>query len=38
MGYDDRPIADMLGQETTAMARHYSHRANRRVKKNSTPK
>ena len=29
MGYDDRTIADMLGQKTLAMAQHYSNRANR---------
>ncbi|MDA4845915.1 tyrosine-type recombinase/integrase [Hoeflea poritis] len=29
MGYDDRTIADMLAQRTTAMAQHYSKRANR---------
>ena len=29
IGYDDRTIADMLGQRTTAMAQHYSNRANR---------
>ena len=29
MGYDDRTIADMLGQKTLAMAQHYSRRANR---------
>jgi len=29
MGYDDRTIADMLGQRTIAMAQHYSNRANR---------
>jgi len=29
MGYDDRTIADMLGQRTLAMAQHYSRRANR---------
>ena len=29
MGYDDRTIADMLGQKTIAMAQHYSKRANR---------
>jgi integrase len=29
LGYDDRTIADMLGQETEVMARHYSKRANR---------
>jgi integrase len=29
MGYDDRAIADVLGQETLAMARHYSRRADR---------
>jgi len=28
MGFDDRTIADMLGQETTEMARHYSRKAN----------
>jgi integrase len=29
LGYDPRTIADMLGQETEAMGRHYSKRANR---------
>ena len=29
IGYDDRTIADMLGQETEVMARRYSKRANR---------
>jgi integrase len=29
LGYDERSIADMLGHETTAMARHYSKRADR---------
>ncbi len=28
LDYDDRSIADALGQETEAMARHYSRRAN----------
>jgi integrase len=28
MGYDDRTIADYLGQKTIAMAQHYSSRAN----------
>ncbi len=28
-GFDDRTIADMLGQRTTAMAQHYSRRADR---------
>lgn len=32
MGYDDRTIADALGQSTEAMARHYSKRANRKRK------
>nr|WP_279088081.1 tyrosine-type recombinase/integrase [Bartonella apis] len=32
MGYDDRTIADMLGQKTLAMAQHYSNRANRSKK------
>ena len=32
MGYDERTIADMLGQKTTEMARHYSRRANKQVK------
>ena len=32
MGYDDRTIADMLGQKTTEMARHYSRRADREKK------
>lgn len=32
MGYDDRTIADMLGQKTLAMAQHYSRRANRSKK------
>lgn len=29
MGYDERTIADMLGQKTTQMARHYARRADR---------
>ena len=29
MGYDERAIADVLGQKTTEMARHYSRRADR---------
>jgi integrase len=29
MGYDERTIADMLGQKTIEMARHYSRRADR---------
>ncbi|MGH6924848.1 MAG: hypothetical protein ACRED5_14020 [Propylenella sp.] len=29
MGYDDRTIADTLGQKTLAMAQHYSKRADR---------
>lgn len=28
-GFDERTIADMLGQETIEMARHYSRRANK---------
>lgn len=28
-GFDDRTIADMLGQKTIGMAQHYSRRANR---------
>lgn len=32
MGYDERTIADMLGQKTIEMARHYSRRADKRVK------
>ena len=32
MGFDDRTIADMLGQKTLAMAQHYSNRANRSKK------
>ena len=28
-GYDERTIADMLGQKTIEMARHYSRRADR---------
>ncbi len=32
MGYDERTIADMLGQSTIEMARHYSRRADRRSK------
>ncbi len=35
MGYDDRTIADMLGQKTLAMAQHYSKRANRARKMTS---
>lgn len=29
MGYDERTVADMLAQKTTAMARHYSDRADK---------
>jgi integrase len=29
MGYDERTIADMLGQKTVEMARHYSRRADK---------
>jgi integrase len=29
MGYDERTIADMLGQKTIEMARHYSRRADK---------
>lgn len=32
MGYDERTIADMLGQKTIEMARHYSRRADRTQK------
>jgi integrase len=32
MGYDERAIADMLGQKTTEMARHYARRADRTKK------
>jgi integrase len=32
MGYDERTIADMLGQKTIEMARHYSKSANKRDK------
>ena len=32
MGYDDRTIADMLGQKTLEMAQHYSRRADRSQK------
>jgi integrase len=32
MGYDERTIADMLGQKTIEMARHYSRRADKRNK------
>lgn len=32
MGYDERTIADMLGQQTIEMARHYSRRAEKRKK------
>ncbi|AXS39695.1 tyrosine-type recombinase/integrase [Breoghania sp. L-A4] len=32
LGYDDRSIADALGQKTEAMARHYSKGANLRQK------
>ena len=31
-GYDDRTVADTLGQETEAMARHYSKHADTRAK------
>lgn len=29
LGFDERTIADMLQQETTAMARHYSRDADK---------
>ena len=29
MGYDERTIADLLGQETIEMARHYSKHADK---------
>ena len=29
LGYDERTIADMLGQKTVEMARHYARRADR---------
>ncbi|MEZ2224131.1 hypothetical protein [Rhizobium sp. RCC_161_2] len=32
LGFNDRTIADMLGQETETMARRYSKRANRKRK------
>ena len=32
MGYDERTIADVLGQRTTEMARHYSRQANKTKK------
>jgi hypothetical protein len=32
MGYDERSVADYLGQKTTEMARHYSRRADRTKK------
>lgn len=32
MGYDERTIADMLGQQTIEMTRHYSRRAEKRNK------
>jgi len=32
LGYDERTIADMLGQKTIEMARHYSKRADKRQK------
>ncbi|MDZ4760077.1 MAG: tyrosine-type recombinase/integrase [Alphaproteobacteria bacterium] len=32
MGHDERTIADMLGQKTTEMARHYSRRADKSAK------
>lgn len=35
LGYDDRTIADMLQQKTTAMARHYSRDADRSRKLSS---
>ena len=38
MGYDERTIADMLAQKTTAMARHYSTRANKTEKMNAVVK
>lgn len=38
MKFDDRTIADYLGQKTEAMARHYSKRANRTRKLNAVVK
>ena len=36
MGKDARTIADMLGQKTEAMARHYSRRADMSRKNSAT--
>ena len=38
MGMDERTIADYLGQKTTAMARHYSRRADKSRKNTETVK
>ncbi len=38
MGCDERTIADMLGQKTTEMARHYSRHANKTEKGNAVVK
>lgn len=38
MGFDDRTIADYLGQKTEAMARHYSRRARKDRKLNAVVK
>jgi integrase len=36
MGFDERAVADLLGQKTTAMARHYARRADKRKKNTAT--
>ena len=35
MSFDERTIADYLGQKTVAMARHYSGRANKQRRLNA---
>lgn len=32
MGYDERTIADVLGQKTIETARHYARSADKRIK------
>ncbi len=38
MGFDERTVADYLGQKTTEMARHYSRRADKSRKMNAVVK
>lgn len=38
MGFDERTVADYLGQKTIEMARHYSRRANKSRKMNAVVK